>query len=395
MTNLIVLVAGLGLAIFGIVVLVGGSGEMPTNALPKTRAEFLAAGEELVKQHNCNYCHRTDPPADHAPDRANCQQFHQLHNRPENLAPPLKHVAERRTEEWIRRYLRYPYPIRTSSHDRMPDLLLSDFEVEVLTGYLLVLAQDRMAELPETAPAREKSPDAARLARGKALWDKYACGTCHSLGEHKVAPQYGPNGVPLVPAVVFSPPLDRVWTRARLEWIAAAIRDPDKWLPWAGMTVEGITDADANELAWYVMNAVRTPDPAPTHNDVMGVLAGACNACHYGPQENASPATNPEGGAGWLATWSQNARKLDLTTYEGLRRGALDDLGRPRPAVVPYAENSPLIAHIEGWKQPRMPFGANPLGDEQIDIIRRWIMAGAPGPDVTDIPQRPPLPITE
>ncbi len=395
-SNLILLGSGLALTISGIALLVVGSAGSPgIQALPQSRTEFLSAGEELVKQHNCNFCHRTEPPPSHAPDRANCQQCHQLHARVENLAPPLQHIAERRTEDWIRRYLRYPYAIRTGSADRMPDLQLSDLEIEVLTGYMLALAQERLAQLPETAPQRDEEPDAGRLERGKALWDRYTCGTCHSLGDHRVVAEYGPGGVPTVNAVVFSPPLDLAWTRTRPGWIAAAIKDPAKWLPWAGMVVPEISEQDAHELAWYVMNAVPTPVNTATHHDVMGVLAANCNGCHYGPREDASPATNPEGGAGWLATWTRYPRKLDLISYEGLRRGSLDDLGRPRPVVVPYAENSPLLAHLDGRKHPRMPFGLDPLRDEQVEVIRRWIMAGAPGPEVADIPTRPPLPISE
>jgi cytochrome c2 len=380
LSNLVILFTGLGLAVFGVMLLIQGSGKPMPEVLPKTRAEFLAAGEELVKQHNCNYCHRTDPPADHAPDRVNCQKCHQLHDRPEHLAPPLKHIAERRTEDWIRRYLRYPYPIRTQGPHRMPDLLLSDFEVEVLTGYLAALAQERLEELPEYKPQRESVPDAARLERGRGLWNRFGCGTCHSLGEHQVEAQYGPRGEPVLAPVVFAPPLDTMWTRTRPEWIAAAIIEPHKWLPWSGMTSEGITAEDANELAWYVVNAVPSPEATVTHHAVMGILQSRCGACHYGPQENASPAMNPEGGAGWIEVWGNKARKLDLVSYEGLLRGAVDDFGNARPTVVPYAENSPLLAHIEGRKQPHMPFGGDPLPQSEIDTIRRWIMSGAPGP---------------
>lgn len=381
LSNLIVLIAGLALTLLGIALLLyDGSrprGPQWMAELPRNQAEFLAAGAELVKRHNCNFCHVTEPPADHAPNRANCQQCHQLYNRAENLAPPLNHLAERRSEEFIRRYLRYPYPIRTQSADRMPDLGLSDFEVEVLTGYLLATAADRISQLPEYAPERESRPDSARLSAGRALWDRYACGSCHSLGDERVVPSFGPQGTPLMAGAVFAPPLDDAWQRTRPQWIAAAIRDPAKWLPYSEMTIAVISEADANELAWFVMNAVPSPEPTVSFSEVQGVLQAHCGSCHYGPREDASPASNPEGGAGWLATWNDHPRKLDLLSYEGVMRGGFDDLGKPRPSVVPYAPNSPMIAHLEGWKQPRMPFGVSPLPPEDVELIRNWILQGA------------------
>ncbi|MBZ0135658.1 MAG: hypothetical protein K8I27_04740 [Planctomycetes bacterium] len=87
---------------------------LPEQDLPMPRSdhELLAMGDELVIKHNCNFCHRTEVPADkNHVARDNCQGCHQYSKRPENLAPPLETIAERRTEDWIQRYLRYPYPI--------------------------------------------------------------------------------------------------------------------------------------------------------------------------------------------------------------------------------------------------------------------------------------------
>lgn len=395
LANVIILISGLALVVLGIVLLMAdGARErgVQLQVMPQSHEEFLAVGAELAAKHNCNFCHRTEAPATHPPDRANCQQCHQLRDRVENLAPPLTHIAERRTAEWIRRYLRYPYTIRDNSRDRMPDLLLTDYEIEVFTGYLLALAQDRIAALPTFAPAREETPDSTRLAKGRALWDKHLCGTCHSLGEHSVKPLYHADGKPVTPAQVFAPRLDLAHARVRPNWLAAAIREPDKWLPWAGMTAGAITGSEADELAWYVMNAVPDPKTSITHDHVMAILMANCNGCHYGPQQNAPEATNPEGGAGWLGTWGAKPRKLDLMTLEGVLRGAVDDLGKPRPSVVPYAENSPLLMHLNGRKQPHMPMDTNPLPAAEIANIREWIMAGAKGPKVQGgIKVNPPI----
>jgi mono/diheme cytochrome c family protein len=383
--NLAVLVSGVGLCIAGFLMLIWPRSQAPLPpelyTVPTTEAELLAAGEALVKRYDCNFCHQTPVPESHPLPRDNCQLCHQEYNRPERLAMPLERVGERRTEEFIRRYLRYPYPIRTQSAERMPDLSLSDVEVETLTRYLLLVARPGLANLPDWRPEREAEPDPNRLSRGAELWNKYACGQCHSLGEHRVVPHYEPGGFPVLMPAVFAPPLDTVFERTRPEWLAPAILDPMKWMPYSGMFETTMTEEEARELAWYVSNAVPLPTDGATWYDVQGVLQRNCAACHYGPDDDAGPASNPEGGAGWIATWGTPGRELDLLTWDAVMLGALDDLGNRRPAVVPYAPNSPLLMHISGRKQPSMPFGADPLQPDEIELVRSWIMSGAPGPN--------------
>jgi len=386
LANLILLISGLALTGLGITLLLYDAASERDNFTfrmlewPDTDDEWLAQGKLLVQQHNCNFCHRTEKPTDAAHlARDNCQQCHQYKDRPENLAPPLDSIGERRTEDWIRRYLRYPYPIRQNSGDRMPDLGLPDREVEILTRYLLLRAADGIESLPDWRPAREAEPDAARLAGGRALWDKFNCAQCHSLGEQVVKPTYNERGQPHLMPVVFAPALDMAWTRTRPEWLAEGIQHPNQRLAWSGMFQTTMTQAEARELAWYVTNAVPSPKSRVSAGEVVDLLRRRCNGCHYGPDKNAPASANPAGGAGWTAVWGK-ARKLDLMSIEGLMKGAVDDLDNARPVAVGYAPNSPLLMHVKGLKHPSMPFGMDPLPPEEIRLIEDWIMAGAPTP---------------
>lgn len=400
LANIVLLVAGLGLTVLGVALLLydGGREREPqtvpvADALPATDADWLAEGEALVAKHNCNFCHRTEIPTDanHVP-RDNCQACHQYKQRPENLAPPLQFIAERRNEDWIKRYLRYPYRIRQNSADRMPDLGLTDREIEVLTRYLTLKAAAGIASLPDWKPEREAEPDPERLAAGRALWQQHACATCHTLGDEVVRPSYDENGKPALMPVVFAPDLAKAWTRLRPEWIAEGIQHPAVRMPWSGMYQLNLSQQDARALAWYVVNAVPSPKPKVSAAEVLDVLRRRCNGCHYGPDEKAPFNTNPKGGAGWLATWGAKPRKLDLMTLKGLMTGATDDLGKPRPSVIPYAENSPLLMHIKGLKHPHMPFGLDPLPKAEIELIESWIQSGAPLPKETGgIQVNPPI----
>lgn len=350
----------------------------PANAAAQAPAAVSLDGAAVVQARRCEFCHRTDVPANHSA-RDNCQLCHQQKGHYEYLAPPLRHIAERRPEDWLRRYLRYPYPIRQASSSRMPDLGLADAEVDALARHLLELAAPRLKELPATGPTRDAEPAAGRLFAGKQLFSKHNCKNCHSLGElHQVGIQRDAEGRPVFqPTSLFAPDLAQTWQRVRPEWLAAAIRKPSHWMPWSGMPDQAMSDEDAETLSWYVMNAVPSPKPAVSAQAVLAVLQARCGGCHYGPDPNAQPASNPAGGAGWIATWGPR-RELDLTSLEGLMKGALDDTGRRRPTVVPFAANSPLLMHLKGQKHPAMPMGADPLPEAELKLIEDWVLSGAP-----------------
>ena len=105
-----------------------------------------------------------------------------------------------------------------------------------------------------------------------------------------------------------------------------------------------------------------SPAPAaPTEvqfmRDIAPILAQRCFSCH-GPKE-------PE-------------KDLRLDIYEGMTKGE-------HPAVVPgEPEHSEMIKRItEEDTSSRMPQNDDPLSPADVDLIRRWIKAGAKfdGPD--------------
>src|SRR5436305_96778 len=112
-------------------------------------------------------------------------------------------------------------------------------------------------------------------------------------------------------------------------------------------------------LALAVVPAVSAePPPAKAprfEQDVMPVLAARCLKCH-------GSAAKPKAG-------------LDLRTKAGLLKG-----GQSGPALVPgSAEKSLLFQMVHKGEMP--PQGNPKLTDAQVDLLRRWIDAGAPAAD--------------
>lgn len=97
----------------------------------------------------------------------------------------------------------------------------------------------------------------------------------------------------------------------------------------------------------------RAADSVSFEREVLPLLEHRCNHCHH-PDEM-------RGG-------------LDLTRLSTILRGG-DDQG---PAVIPFNPGeSPLIQMLTGDLKPRMPKKADPLPQEEIDLLARWIEAGA------------------
>ena len=91
--------------------------------------------------------------------------------------------------------------------------------------------------------------------------------------------------------------------------------------------------------------------------DVAPILAANCAGCHAG---NVMMGT------------------LDLDTFAGIRKG-----GHSGPVIVPgKSAESLLYLRITGAVTPAMPLNGKKLADGEIEIIRKWIDAGAqaPGP---------------
>ncbi len=267
------------------------------------------------------------------------------------MAPPLARIAERRPGDWLRRFLRYPYTIRPHQAERMPQLGLSDFEVEVLARYLEWLARERISLLPAEGPAREAKPRQPRILTGRRLFVKYNCMNCHSLGGHKIRIQRDEQGnVVFQHGALQAPDLTNVWQRVRPQWLVAMIQHPPDWMPWSRMPELNVTEQDVQDLAWYLMNAIPSPTTQVTAVEVETLLKGRCAGCHG--------ASNP-------------ARGLDLSSLKGLRSGAQDQYAIRYPAVVPYAENSPLLGRLARGD------AEHTLQPEELARLREWILAGA------------------
>ncbi|HLY17455.1 MAG TPA: c-type cytochrome domain-containing protein [Bryobacteraceae bacterium] len=104
---------------------------------------------------------------------------------------------------------------------------------------------------------------------------------------------------------------------------------------------------------WCVGNlGAQAPGGVSYFRDIRPIIQRNCQSCHQ-------PAMKSGG--------------LDLTRYESFAAGG--SKGAPFNAAQP--QQSLVIAYLQGTRQPRMPLGSPPLPDDQIELVRGWIAAGA------------------
>ena len=100
--------------------------------------------------------------------------------------------------------------------------------------------------------------------------------------------------------------------------------------------------------------------------DIRPLLQRHCQACHQPAVKQAD---------------------LDLTSYDTFKAG-----GRKGAPFQPGAPGKSLIlAHLKGDAQPRMPMALPPLADDQIDLFRRWIAAGARDDTPVEVRENAPV----
>lgn len=305
-------------------------------------------------------------------------------------APSFEGAKGRYKPEFIQAFLLKPYKARPHMVSSMPRLPLSEQQAADIALYLTRGApEEPLAALGD-------------VEAGRAVIENKACGTCHAFtGVPKLvlepnmaaADDKGKAAIELAPDLRFS--RDRMSSAAIVRWLLA----PEKVKPGTLMPNLKLTEQEAKDAAAYIVSAALSPvapKPIPkrlpplerkvTFEEVDKVVLGkTCRHCHTDPD-----IARGDGGPGMTGGFGFIPRKLNLSSYEGVSAGLLDEKGERmsvfstmKDGITPRLIASLVARQREeaGEIDPElrgMPLGLPALSAEDVQIVESWVAQGRP-----------------
>ncbi len=224
----------------------------PTVFKAEVPADPARHGRLLFAENHCSKCH------------IGASGMEEL----SEFGPILMATGSRLQEEWVAAWLANPASFRPDT--RMPDLIdestpAGKQQAADLAAWLMT---QKIGEVP---PA----PDKALAQKGGEHFHRLGCAACHSV----------PGG-PADPARLS---LSDVGFKFQHGALAGFLKKPDAWYAHIGMPDFALSDAEANEIAAYLLeataNSARNPSAFPKGDPAKGMeIATAlnCAACHAG-----------------------------------------------------------------------------------------------------------------
>ena len=158
-----------------------------------------------------------------------CRSCHMLAGEGALIGPTLDQVMLRRTESWLRQWLRDPSAMKPGT--MMVEFDWSDDQLQSLFAYL---EQFKQPVNPAEILAREKNTTNA----GEALIKAYQCRACHNVT--------GVAGRPIYPN------LASVEERRTAEWVRNWLRDPQAVKAGTFMPTFPFTEEEINAIVTFL-----------------------------------------------------------------------------------------------------------------------------------------------
>ena len=378
-------------------------------------------GAALLAQYECSRCHEGNDPAvveggpafpvpPRATDDKHCFRCHQailqgikkaskpaVTNRwKDNVAhlrdvPTLVQVGKRFRRGWIERFLLEPHDLRPRLEPTMPRLALTPEQARDLAAYYA----------GEDSDAAVEAPAGSNPANGAKLLNTKGCGSCHVFSGAPPlagAAPVRPGATGLTPAMTLAPDLRFARDRLRPGALVAWLKSPKAMKPDTVMPETGLNDAEARDMAAYILTAPlaaieppRVPERLPvlsrpvSYDEVsQKVFRKTCWHCHSEPDYAIG-----DGGPGNTGGFGFRPRGLNLAQYDGIASGSLDDQGERRSVFEATSDGPRMLSvllsrqHEEAGQSSRavtrgMPLGLPALSPADVQLVETWIAQGRP-----------------
>jgi mono/diheme cytochrome c family protein len=168
-------------------------------------------------------------------EKYSCLSCHVINGQGFRLATDLSREGSQAQRAWVEKYFKIPYSMRPILTERMPNLFMSEAEIQTVVDYFnLVLRDDKIdtVHIP--------LDDAKMIAEGENLFFKrYGCQACHQVA--------GKGGY-------VGPPLDLTGDRLTAGWVYQWIKNPQQYVPDTIDPTAGLSDQEARAITAYLMS---------------------------------------------------------------------------------------------------------------------------------------------
>jgi cbb3-type cytochrome oxidase cytochrome c subunit len=179
-----------------------GCGQCHANAL--TGTPQLNAGRQLLARYGCVSCHVLKTP-----EGARMEST--------NHAPPLTHIAEKTSREWVFAWLKNPQAYAVTA--TMPNFQLTDADARDISAFLMSVGQAPAGSAPAAVT------QASDAAAGASVYGESFCASCHATV----------NAAGMLVGGDVGPELTRIGSKVKPEWLAGWLTDPKTYDPDTAM----------------------------------------------------------------------------------------------------------------------------------------------------------------
>jgi len=210
-------------------------GECHRGPLPGTPQ--LNQGRNLLAREGCVHCHAVRLPDGTAVQAA-------------DDPPPLSHIADKTTREWIFAWLKDPQMYAPTS--TMPNFKLSDEDARDISAFLIANSTPLRGDTATVSAKASADP-----AAGATLYGESFCASCHAV-QNAAGNMVGGD---------IGPELTHVGTKVKSEWLQAWLRDPRSYDPQTAMPHYRFNDVQVATLSGFLLGKADSDFLANIHLD--------------------------------------------------------------------------------------------------------------------------------
>jgi mono/diheme cytochrome c family protein len=213
-----------------------------------------------MTEASCEKCHKQEIYVPKAPtltlayatfERAGCYACHKTRgfdtSTMKKPGPILTRIDAKLSKEWVKTWIRNPRAVKqttwmpriwyNSNSSSPTDAVRNEVEINAAVNYLF--ANSEKWEPPVKNPARGDAKAGEKIVKS------IGCQGCHVVGEGS-REEAGPHRT-------FGQPLENIGAKTTYEWVFNWVRDPKHYNPNTYMPNLRLTDAQAADVATYLM----------------------------------------------------------------------------------------------------------------------------------------------